>query len=195
MQIVLPGIHGSGELWLDIVKTICADTSGKYMIDLGCHKAPYTPLLGFKYRQYVDIQERPLDHESEQKYFFKFDVVDYVKRMPKSDATIIASDVIEHLTKEEGMTFYEMIWFKAKEFVIFTPYGDCMINIGNPDSPDTHRSGWLPEDLEGSYSIVFPDFHPTLGIGAFFAFNNDEGNGEQILNSIKQKYERQSRIS
>lgn len=188
MQIEIPGVYGSGELWLDIMKIICGDTSGKNMIDLGCHRAPYTPLLGFKNRIYVDIQDRPLDYPEEQEYFVKDDIIHYMQELEPFNGTIIASDIIEHLIKDDGRMLYNMIFVKSKNFVLFTPLGPYMVDLGDITNPDSHRSGWLPEDFPELSCVIFPDFHPRLGIGAFFVFHRFSDTDEVIINKIKNKY-------
>lgn len=103
MIIELANIPGSGKLWLDIVKIICGDTSGKSMLDLMCHKAPYTSQLGFKERVYVDINNRPLDNENEQQYFIQSDVFNYLTNNINEHFDVsICSDGIEHLTIDAG---------------------------------------------------------------------------------------------
>ena len=36
--------------------------------------------------------------------------------------------------------------------------------------PKSHKSLWTPGDFLGWDTVVFPDFHEVLGIGAFFAY-------------------------
>lgn len=194
MQIVLEGINGSGELWLDIMKIICGDTSDKSMVDLGCHHAPYSPLLGFKTRDYIDIQNRPLDHVEEQKYFTQADIVEYLKHCPWWFSVSICSDVIEHLTVEKGMELLEWMRRRSSKSIIFTPLGEYIIENEKTDNPDAHRSGWTPEIIPQAYlSIVLPNFHPTLHMGAFFSIictPYDEKELQRIHNEIKAKYEK-----
>jgi len=195
MQIEIPEIHGSGELWLEIMRVICGDTPNhpaSNMCDLMCHRAPYTPLLGFKERTYVDIQNREFDFPEEKGYFTHMDVFEFMKVCGVDYDLMICSDGIEHLTKEQGE---ELLWWMdihSDKQVIFTPLGEYMLT--EDKHPDSHRSGWTPELLPDYLSIVFPDFHPTLGVGAFFAVNCSGIEKERILHEIKNKYE-QSRIS
>lgn len=190
MQIVLLGINGSGELWLEIMKIICGDTSGKSMVDLGCHKAPYTPLLGFKERTYVDIQGRLLDDPNEQKYFTQDDALEFLYYIKNGYDVAIASDFIEHISVERGYEFLAIARLQSKKQIIFTPLGEYMISTD--DHPDSHRSGWIPEMLQAYLSIVLPDFHPALGIGAFFAVNCSDEEKQRISNEIKSKYVKDS---
>lgn len=75
-------------------------------------------------------------------------------------------------------TFYKKRWIvfalirqKSKSSVIFTPYGDYMVDE-NSTHPDTHKSGWTETDFEkmGYSCIIFPNFHPELNKGAIFAY-------------------------
>ena len=187
MKIILNNI-GSGELWLKIMKAICGDTKDKSMVDLGSHLAPYTPMLGFKENTYVDILERPLDYKDQQQFFVKSDMISFLEKCSHFDVAI-SSDSIEHLHKENGVTLVKLMELKSDKQIIFTPLGEYMVNedVNNID-PDSHRSGWMPEDFEGWASVIMPNFHPRLNKGAFFAFNcnNIENEFYRISNELKQ---------
>jgi hypothetical protein len=174
-----PNIEGSGELYLDVMRAICAETSQKSVLDLLCHRSPYTPQLGFRERTYVDIQNRPLDFKEEQQYFIQKDVFDYLHttRIKQFDV-VICADGIEHLSEEKADKLIAECAIVAEKRVFFTPLGDCMLS--DDDHPDSHRSGWTPEKITERHSggwgfIVFPDFHPTLNQGAFFFWTCDSG--------------------
>lgn len=186
-NIALEGIAGSGELWLDVMRIICGDTKGESMIDLGCHKAPYTPNLGFSFRTYLDIQDRALDHAEEQQFFVKGDAVDYLHTCEEYFDVTIASDFIEHLDKERGKKLlYEMFQSSNKQ-IIFTPIGDASITLDG--HPDSHASGWIPEDFPNWLTISFPNFHNTINLGAFFAVGCEYASEKKrIYNEIKEKY-------
>lgn len=186
MQITLEGINGSGELWLDIMKIICGDTSKQSMIDLGCFHAPHSPLLGFRERTYVDIQDRSFDHADEKKWFVQGDVVDFLKSTNNFYDTAIASDLIEHLSQERGKELLTLMVYRANKQIIFTPLGAWMLSENK--HPDSHLSGWIPEMLPDYVSIVLPDFHPTLTVGAFFSVNCSDEEKQRIYNEIKIKY-------
>lgn len=190
MQITLESITGSGELWLDIMKIICGDTRNSSMVDLGCHLAPYTPLLGFKERTYVDIQERPLDHNEDQNRFVIYDIVDYLKNRISLFDVAIASDVIEHLTQERGYDLLQCMEKKSLKQVLFTPLGAYMVNTEESTNPDIHRSGWMPDLLPNYLCIILPAFHEALNIGAFFAVNCSDEEKQRIYNEIKNKYDK-----
>lgn len=187
MQIVLPGINGSGFIWMEIAEIICNPNINQSMCDLGCHHAPYTPLLGYGEYVYVDIQDRALDHKELQKWFIQSDVVDYLKECNRRFDVCIASDLIEHLIEPRGKELLSLMEAHSDKQVIFTPLGPWMIS--EDDHPDSHRSGWTPEMLPHYLSIILPDFHPTLGVGAFFSVNCSDEEKQRIFNEIKNKYE------
>lgn len=167
MQITLNN-EGSGELYLQIMKSICGDTSDKTLLDIMCHTAPYTPQLGFKERTYIDIQNRPLDFKEEQKNFIKSDVLRWLKKGKQYDC-MICSDGIEHLSVRDGRLVVSLMERYSEKQIIFTPLGYCKMERDNPH--DIHRSGWHPDYFEGWAKIILPQFHPSLNIGAFFVFH------------------------
>lgn len=186
MKLEYPGIEGSGELYLKVLKAICGDTEGKSMVDLMCYHAPYTPLLGFEKRTYVDIQDRGLDHKEEQQYFIQSDVLDFLRKSKKQEYDVsIVSDGIEHLERIYGVILWTHMSCCSKKQIGFTPLGPC--GITNDSNPDSHRSAWYPEDLYGTASIVFPEFHKSIGHGAFFFWDceNIKEDFERVKNELK----------
>jgi len=186
MNIELSNISGSGKLWVDIVGIICGDTSDKSMIDIMCHHAPYTSLLGFKERTYVDITNRPLDNIDEQQFFVVSDVIEYLTDHSNNNFDVaICSDGIEHLTIETGYKMLSLMDEISDKQIIFTPLGKYMVTEDlNDKSPDSHRSGWTPNMLPNYLSIVFPNFHPSLNSGAWFGVNCNEQEKIRIYNQI-----------
>lgn len=185
MKLEYPGIVGSGELYLKVMKAICGDTEGMSMVDLMCYHAPYTPLLGFDKRTYVDIQDRGLDHKGEQPYFIKADVFEYLSSIERPFDVAICSDGLEHLSRDRGIDLLVMMMDYSEKSIIFTPLGEYMVT--NDDHPDSHKSGWAPKDFsDGWATVVFPDFHPALNTGAFFAFHceNIEQDFERVKNEL-----------
>ena len=189
MVITLDKIKGSGPLWVELATIICNPLIGESMCDLGSHHAPYTPLLGYTEYIYVDIQDRGLDNKELEKWFIKSDAIEYLQKCNRKFDLCIASDFLEHLTEDKGNKFLCLMQEHSDKQVIFTPLGPWMIT--EEDNPDGHRSGWTPEMLPEYLSIVLPDFHPALGIGAFFAVNCSDEEKQRIYNEIKNKYVRE----
>lgn len=183
MILEYPNIEGNGEIYLDLMRAICGDTAGKSMVDLMCHKAPYTPQLGFERRTYVDIQFRGLDFKEEEKYFIEADVLDYLETCISSYEDLqrkvfdvaIASDSIEHLLIKDGQKLITLMMATSFKQVIFTPNGSYAVEEESIN-PDAHKSGWNPSYFNeiGWLVVVFPGFHKQLNIGAFFAINSSK---------------------
>lgn len=188
MQITFEKVNGSGEVYLDVLKTICGDPKGKSMADMGCNLAPYTCQLGFEKRVYVDILHRQLDDHNEQKYFVQQDALDFLKNTDTEFDVCVSSDHIEHLTDMDGTKLLILMEDKSLKQVLFTPLGDHMVETDNYN-PEAHHSGWTPELVPDYACIIFPDYHPSLGIGAFFFFKCDdlEIEFERVVNELKQK--------
>lgn len=171
-QLIFPGVEGTKQVYMDCLRTLCGDTAGKSMIDICCNTAPHTPLLWFKTRQYIDIEHRNLDWPEEQKYFLKMDALELEKHLvlEKTDV-MICSDGIEHFNKLNGYKLLEQMERCSHKQILFTPLGDHMVEDG--DNPQAHHSGWIPQDMPGYATIVFPDYHRELGLGAFFAIRTE----------------------
>lgn len=188
MQLEFAGVSGNGAIYLDVMKSICGDVSNKSMVDLMCYHAPYTPLLGFKDRIYVDVQERGLDHEEEQRYFVKSEVFSFLVENSNLHCDVmICSDGIEHLKKQAGFDLALTMKIMSDKSIIFTPLGNFMVT--NDEHPDSHKSGWMPNDFKEYATVVFPDFHPTLNEGAFFAWycQDIQQDFERVSNELKTK--------
>jgi hypothetical protein len=187
MRLTFPNVNGSGELHLSIIKTICGDISNKSLLDMMCCQAPTTSQLMFERRTYVDILPRVLDCESERPFFVQYNALDYLNDKGGYYDVITCTDGIEHLTKKNGYEFLLQTTLFSEKQIFFTPLGDYMVD--DSLDPEGHHSGWLPEDFEqlGWATIVLPDYHPLLGIGAFYAWHCDriEEDFERVKNELK----------
>lgn len=189
MIINISNIVGDGELYLSIMNIICGDVFDKSMIDLCCHKAPYTSRLGFKQRTYIDILNRGLDDSGEQDKFVQSDVIDFLKKTDDRYDVSICSDGIEHFLEKDGYELISLMESVSDKQIIFTPFGEVMMNIYLDNNYDTHKSGWTPDMLPNYLAIVLPNFHPSLDSGAWFAVNCDDIEKERIIKQINQQYE------
>lgn len=189
MRLDLPGINGSIEVYMSVLRAICGNTTGKSLIDLGCCFAPNTPRLGFEKRTYVDIVDRVLDHTAEQQYFRWMDILNIDTEIFRGFYDVaIASDVIEHLLESDGRKLLGIMERISRKQIIFTPTTEIfkMVDLNNQD-PEAHRSLWSPDMIPGWASIVFPDFHPTWNGGAFWAWKcqDIEKDFERVKNAIQ----------
>jgi hypothetical protein len=168
--------NGSLELWLKVVREIIGGpTNELVLLDLCCNECTGTKQLGFNRHVGVDVENwstRPANVE-----FHEMDVLEAIRGQVASRGcdVCICSDGIEHLPKKEGAKLLKQMARVAPIAIIFTPLGDYMVN---PDatSPHDHRSGWKPEEFTaiGWEVSVYPNWHPTLNCGAFFAWKKSK---------------------
>lgn len=168
MQITFPTVNGSGAIYLDVINALCGHER-KSMLDCGCNKAPYTSQLGFKERLYIDVLERTLDNPGEQQFFKQMDCMN-VLNLGRYFQTVISSDHIEHMKMKDGFTFLNRIKRISDRQILFTPLDWWMRAAEDNTDPEAHHSLWRPENLSTEwFSVVFPVYHPTLNIGAWFS--------------------------
>jgi hypothetical protein len=184
--------EGNGEVQLDVLKSICGNTDGKSMIDIGSGFCPNTRKLGFTEKLYIDIVER--DIVEEKPFFRKCNILVFIQSveyLEKIDVSI-SLDNIEHFYKDDAIKILNWMVKNTKKQIIFTPLGDYIkTSEADNTNPDTHKSGWLPKDFEdmGWATIVFKNFHPKLNLGAFFAFKCSNINDEftRVINELNNK--------
>lgn len=189
--------NGSSELQIEIIKAICGDTENQTMVDLACGSAPQTSQIKFKERTFVDIVKRPLPEVKEE--LINMDVIKYLKKTieeKKEFDVSISTDTIEHFRDTDALQFLSLTSQIAKKQIWFTPLGEyCMTTDPNDNDPDTHKSEWTPEKLNGIMKdkwayLVFSNWHPTLGengLGAFFFWTCDNIKEEYqtVVNKLK----------
>lgn len=183
MQITVNG-YGTDDKYDKILKAIVGDdTSNLTMIDLCCCYAPFTRRLDFFSKVFVDIIDRGITPDLGE--FYLADVLGNHEAVSKKKYDMcFAMDAIEHFSKENGYKLLErMNDLSTKKTVLFTPLGDLMVSDDN-DDPDTHKSGWLPEDVAGYATVVCPEWHKeAYGKGAFFFWKTD--NIDQDFKRVK----------
>lgn len=161
--------YGSYELFDKVIKAIIGkQISEQTFIDLCSCEATATRNLPFKEKTYVDA----LDcwHIPDQMHrFIQADVLGDHPVFDQHYSVANCSDGIEHLVKDDGFKLVERMKSLADKQILFTPYGEYMVEVGNPD-PKCHKSGWWPDDFPDFAALVFPNWHPTLHIGAFWVW-------------------------
>ena len=168
--------NGSFPLYENIIRAIIGPKmTEQSFIDLCSCEATITRNLQFKEKTYVDVLDC-WDIPGQMDKFIQTDVLGDHEIFNKHYDIANCSDGIEHLSKEEGFRLIERMKNISDKQILFTPLGNYMIEVGNPD-PKCHKSGWHPEDFEGFASIVCPIYHPTLGengLGAFWVWKCDD---------------------
>lgn len=127
------------------------------VIDVGCGIRPFHDIECEQHiclephDEYIEILESWLPQD--RKVIIHKGKADYLEKFEKEDTTVLLLDVIEHMTKAEGLKVLK-ISEAFTHAIIFTPYGFKEQDGGNPDAWglkggywQEHRSGWEPEDF------------------------------------------------
>ncbi len=170
---------GSLELWLKVVREIIGQpTETLSLLDLCCNECTATASLKWDHHVAVDVVDWPTRKRVDS--FFLRDAVAFLADEGGLSGygdgrfdVCICSDGIEHLTKQNGLKLLTEVPRVARLSILFTPLGPYMLDP-TATHPDAHKSAWLPEELEalGWQTKSFPAWHPTLNVGAFFAWKN-----------------------
>src|SRR5271169_6327979 len=149
---------GKGTEFISIVRVIYEQFGGEAVLDLGCGEGHAT--RHFR-GVWIDLEPRFTEpHAVIFKYDIKkFDELDAVKNSRFSLLTMF--DVIEHLTREDGLSILERAGNYCDAALIFTPIGPLWIKDTIGDSIHEHRSGWYPEEFwDNGWTVwEWPVFH------------------------------------
>lgn len=121
------------------------------VLDLGCGRNPAIQNFSISFSVGVEIFNPYLEESKKKKIhnqYIKADVREIEFKKNSFDA-VLALDLAEHLSKEEG---YELIkkmekWAK-KKVIIFTPNGFLWQNGYDNNLWQTHKSGWDTEEFK-----------------------------------------------
>ena len=126
----------------------------KTLLDVGCGED--SPVKSFSNNLYcVGVDAfKPSIEKSKKKnihnQYYQMDVLDIGKNFQKdSFDCVLASDLIEHLTKKDGLNLLEMMEKIAKKkVIIFTPNGFLSQGEVNNNPWQIHKSGWDVKEME-----------------------------------------------
>lgn len=131
------------------------------LLDVGCgNNSPIQSFSNLIYSVGVDISETSIFLAKEKRIHNQYYVCDIRKLSGLFQAgsfdCVLASDVIEHLKKEEGVFLIkEMEKIAKKRVVIFTPNG-YVPQKGTPENPyQQHLSGWNVQEMRSLGYRVF----------------------------------------
>jgi hypothetical protein len=131
-------------------------------LDIGCgESSPLTPVRARGFRS-IGIDASPERIESSRRSgahdeYYCADIRSFaLDSLPPIDV-VVMSDVIEHLSREEGLELLQVAERLAKRLVyVETPLGFMeQFHCYDGDSLQQHRSGWFPWDFEGRGYTVF----------------------------------------
>ena len=158
--------EGNGDLQLRVLLDIIGTTTDKSFLDLCCGEMTITRSLHFKESLHLDVVDEPL--RPRHFNFMRCDIME--AKFPRRYDVAYCGDGIEHLSREDGLCLINELPVVADIAILFTPLGPYCLDPA-ATSPHAHKSAWWPNDFPEDWSTwVFPNWHPTLGIGAFFAY-------------------------
>lgn len=118
-------------------------------LDIGCGPGTYLHTLPqqISVRWALDVNAAELD-KVEGAVRVRGSAVEMLPTFADASVDLVyALDFIEHLDKATGRIVLKEMQRIARQLVIvFTPHGFQVQDHG-PDHPQTHRSGWFPEDF------------------------------------------------
>ncbi len=126
----------------------------KSLLDVGC--GFQSPVQRFSnkipYSVGVDIYESAIERSRQAKIHTDYrigNVMDLDKMfLPKSFECVVASDIIEHLTKEDGYKLLEMMEkIATKKVIVYTPNGFLPQHEFDGNSKQVHISGWEIDEM------------------------------------------------
>lgn len=191
MEAIYTKVEGSSGVMLDVINAILEEPGGMIVADLMACEGSVTSQLKVGTKVYVDVVKREIKNfDKDKDKFVLMDALEFLRYTGKVYSAMICLDGIEHLEKEKGLAMLELMKEKSGRQIIFTPLGDYLVEEIKTDNPDSHKSGWIPLEFQrmGWATITFPQFHPTLNSGAFFAFNCDDLENEfaRVVNKLNQ---------
>jgi SAM-dependent methyltransferase len=131
------------------------------LLDIGCGSS--SPIKYFSKKLYcvgVDSFEPSIEKSKRERIhndYYKIDVLDIDKEFkPNSFDCVVALDLIEHLTKEDGNKLIDKMEVIAKEkVVIFTPNGLLPQGEWDNNPWQVHKSGWSTEEMrKRGYDVI-----------------------------------------
>lgn len=135
--------------------------SCKSLLDVGCGSS--SPIKSFSKNLYcvgVDAFKLSINKSKKERIhnkYYQIDVLDIDKKFEaKSFDCVLASDLIEHLTKDEGYKLInKMERLANKKVIIFTPNGFLPQGEYDNNPWQLHKSGWTVEEFKKlGYKVI-----------------------------------------
>ena len=135
-----------------IVEQLKKDLSGcQSVLDLGCGYNSPVQYANVPFKVGVDLFDPYLEQSKNKKIHNKYIKADInkVEFPPKSFDAVMAVDILEHLSKEDGLALLEKMgnWAKTK-VILITPNGFLEQDSYDQNPLQEHRSGWTVEEFK-----------------------------------------------
>lgn len=120
------------------------------VLDVGCGYRSLIQLFQFRYSVGVEVFEPFLQESKREAIHTDYILADIrsVAFKPKSFDAVVAVEVLEHLTKEEGtMLLRKMEQWARKRVIVTTPSGYSKQDCYESNPLQEHRSGWEAGEL------------------------------------------------
>jgi SAM-dependent methyltransferase len=131
------------------------------LLDLGCGSS--SPIQSFSKKLYcvgvdthgpsIELSKKSQIHNK----YYRMDVLEIGKNFkPDSFDCVLASDLIEHLDRDEGIKLMEMMETIAKhKIIIFTPNGFQPQEPHHDNPWQLHKSGWTVKEMRNrNYNVI-----------------------------------------
>jgi SAM-dependent methyltransferase len=141
-------------------------------LDVGCGNESPLRHFGFEYSVGVEGHAPALEEAKRRKTHDDFRLAD-VTALEEQFSTkqfdcCVALDLIEHLTKEDGMKLLRgMERVAAKKILIFTPNGFLPQQSYNDNDLQEHLSGWTAEEMQSLGFRVYGMYGPKCLRGEY----------------------------
>lgn len=148
--------YNPGDVLGAVARSLFGPMSIKSMVDVCCYRAFWTRTLPFEHSTFVDV-EKPADNPPGP--FVQMDVLDLEGHWD----VLLCLDGLEHMSKEKGMHFLTKCAHLADLQFFLTPLGRLWVEPESV-SPNAHKCGWTPEQIEQAYPgrfdfLVFWDWY------------------------------------
>ncbi len=157
------------------------------LLALGCGVIRGEEKLNAKHIFGVEWCDERLDISKEKAIVIKYDIKEVPKIIPdKSFDAVTMFDVIEHITKEEGLKLLKELEKKIKyQILLFVPIQkkipdiNYLIDLQEKRKEENlslghHLSIWTPEEFEAlGFTVEYsPEYHKDKNMGAVFCVKN-----------------------
>lgn len=164
--------NGSGDLYLKIAKIILSGRESESLIELGCGQCDYVDQLGFRDVTRVDLSDIAVRKWSGNPSFHEVDLLSEHPIFERHYGVSFCSDVIEHFRFFDAHRLLDRMRAISSTQFIFTPLGPYMADDDHVGL-HSHKSYWYPHYFRGLLALECPVWHPTLHVGALFAWRTE----------------------